>query len=378
MPKVIYVVTGGRASGKTTAAVTLPPFAEIDKLILFDTEDSAERAHAAIDQMTNGQKNFTWVRAYERFSLGEDMLARIAAGNLPWVNRSQKSTLVSYYEWFIGEIDRRLEPGKYKYLAIDTVEPVEAALAAWAESNKDKSGWSGSRRFGLLEVEAVRPLYENFLESLARRGIEYIVLTTHLKRVWENDQPVVNKVQPGGRLAMLSRLSTRMFWLFTDSDNPTGAPSAVVLKSRDTAFQLDETTGRLRPHRALPPRIPAFTWDAVDGYVTAPVDFTNLKPQEQLTKEEKETISEFLTDEQMRLMVMDAQKELLVLQSEQMPLAMSEMGQAAASDPTERVVAMLDQGLSDGEIVAALPGVGRATVIRIRAKWREGREDETS
>ena len=135
MSKKIYVITGPRASGKTSAIVTLPTVDEIDKLILIDTEDSAERAYRAVEKATKGEKNFTWIRAYERFKLDDDMLSRIADNKLPWVSKQQKSNLISYYEWFIAELDTRMAKDQYLYLGIDTIEPIEAAMTAWVENN---------------------------------------------------------------------------------------------------------------------------------------------------------------------------------------------------------------------------------------------------
>jgi len=359
MSKKIYVITGPRASGKTSAIVTLPTVDEIDKLILIDTEDSAERAYRAVEKATKGEKNFTWIRAYERFKLDDDMLSRIADGKLPWVSKQQKSNLISYYEWFIAELDTRMAKDQYLYLGIDTIEPIEAAMTAWVENNKQASGWSGKRAHGGLEVEGVRPLYENLLEAIGRRGIETIILTTHLKRVWENNAPILNKVQPGGRLATLSRLSTRMFWLFPNQTNPKGAPSAVVLKARDMVLTVDQETRRLVPQRALPPRIPVFNWQNVEAYLDNPADFANLRDDEKLTPEEQQVISEMLTDEQVRLMVIGSEKELLAMQQEQVPVAISGM-----FDQTDAVVSLIIDGLSDDEIMAEIPGVGRATLIR--------------
>lgn len=180
-------------------------------------------------------------------------------------------------------------------------------MTAWAESNRQLSGWSGNRSYGKLEVEAVRPLYENLLEAIARRGIETILLSSHLKRVWENDKPVLNKTQPGGRLAILSRLSSMMFWL-VPSDNPDGAPAAIVLKARKGSESIENDSWVIR--RPLPRRIPHFTWADVNKYETQGCDLAHPATGETLSNSEMDMISEFLTDDQMRLMVLGAEMEV--------------------------------------------------------------------
>ncbi len=304
MTKHIIVITGPRGSGKSTALARYPKPSELSKMLVVDTEGSMSDIVES-----NKRLNLSfgaYIQAYERFPVSADMLNLIAQDKLPWVSPEQKSALVQYYHWFTNALSKTLEQGKFKYLAIDTVEPIEAAMTAWAETEKQKSGWSGSRAYGRLEVEAVRPLYENLLEAISRRGVETILLSSHLKRVWENDKPILNKVQPGGRLVVLSRLSSMMFWL-VPSDNADGAPAAIVLKARKGKESVDNDSWVIT--RPLPRRIPHFTWGDVARYERDGCDLAHPAKGESLTDDEREMISEFLTDEQMRLMVLGAEME---------------------------------------------------------------------
>ncbi len=304
--KSIYVVTGPRGSGKSTAVARFAKPSELSKMVVVDTEDSMSDIIKNNEAL--GYQFGAYIRMYDRFKIDQDLLDAIAKGKLPWVSAQQKSALLGYYEFFVHEINSVLEKGKYEFLGIDTVEPIEAAMATWAETNRQASGWSGKRAYGGLEVEAIRPLYENLFEGIARRGVKNIILASHLKRVWEEDKPILNKVQPGGRLVLLSRISTAMFWLVAGAGNTDGAPAAIVLKARKATETVSNDEWVIK--RILPERIPHFTWQDVRGYETTGCDLRNPKPGETITEAEREMISEFLTDEQMKLMVLGAEMEL--------------------------------------------------------------------
>ena len=115
--KQLIVVTGSKGAGKSTAAATIAPPNEADKVFVIDTENSMSDI---VDQIEFGQ----YVRAYERLKPDASMLQRVAKGDLPWVSDSQRGAMAGYYNWFIQMLDERLVTGKYKYLVIDTVEPL--------------------------------------------------------------------------------------------------------------------------------------------------------------------------------------------------------------------------------------------------------------
>jgi hypothetical protein len=298
----LIVLTGPKGCGKSTAAFTATPPSEIDKLCIVDTEMS-------MSDLVRQAKPGAYIPAYERLRLTPGTLDAMAKGQLPWVNRDQKNQLVAYYEWLVQTLATRLESGKFTTLVIDTIEPIEAAMTAAVQADKNKFGWSGSMAYGRLETEGIRPLYENLLQAIYARGVRRIVLTTHLKNVWLGTNIVPNKVKPGGRLTVLARLSTAMFWLVPDVRNADGAPAALVLKARMGVLSPDPVTNTWAMRRVLPRRIPHFTWADVSSYFVQPADLANPHPSEVPTRAEQEMMSELLTDEQMRLMIAGADAE---------------------------------------------------------------------
>lgn len=343
--KQLIVITGSKGAGKSTAAATIAPPSESGKMFVIDTENSMSDI---VDQIKFGK----YVRAYERFKLDASMLGNIAKGNLPWVNDNQKTTMAQYYDWFIKTLDKELEQGKYKYLVIDTVESIEAAFAAAVESDKNRFGWSGSKAYGRLETEGVRPLYENLLEAIYARGVETIILNAHLRSVWVENTPVVNAVKPGGRLTVLTRLSTLMLWLVPNVGNDDGAPAALVLKAR--LGKMTPTPEGWKTQRILPQRIPHFSWIDVNNYRQHPANLANPLPDEIPTEAEQQMISEMLTNEQMKLMVMGAELQLKQMQAPAMLVNNSPID-------ADQLAILKDQGLQPAEIAkelgAPLPAV---------------------
>jgi hypothetical protein len=335
--KQLIVITGSKGSGKSTAAATIAPPSEADKVFVIDTENSMSDI---VDQIQFGQ----YVRAYERMKLDATMLESIAKGDLPWVSNSQRNAMVDYYYWFITTFKERLTEGKYKYLIIDTVEPLEMAFTAAVQANPKMFGWSGASAYGKIETEGIRPLYEGLLEAIYARGVETIVLTTHLHSVWQDKQPVLNKIKPGGRLTLLTRLSTLMLWLVSNVGNEDGAPAALVLKARMGKMIAGPDGWQTR--RILPQRIPHFSWMDVNNYRQNPASFTNPASGEIPTPSEQEMISEMLTSEQMRLMVAGAEIQLKQMQDTPMI--------SRPPAPTEAILNLHRSGAAPAEIAQQL------------------------
>lgn len=324
MSKQIITFTGAKGSGKSTAMALYIPPSDYSKLCVVDSEDSWSDLIRNLS--TLNIKPGAYLRAYERFQPSGDLLGLMAQNKLPWVSSQQKNSLLGLYDWFITTLDKTLTTGRFKYLILDSIEPLEAAMTAYVETNRSKAGWSGDRSFGRMETEGVRPLYEFILESVAQRGIETILLSSHLKQPWEGNRPITNKVEPGGRIKLLSRLSSMMFWLTQSNDNADGAPAAIVLKARLSNLQLID--GRWQVRRVLPARIPHFTWSDVEHYRQHPADLAHPQTGEALTQADQEMISEMLSDEQMRLMLLNAEidaKEGPLVMTQPLPVAMEEM-----------------------------------------------------
>lgn len=355
--KKVYVITGGRGSGKSTAIATFPKPSDIERLCVFDTEDSmSDLVHLG----------FTHIRLYDKLRVGGDMLDRLARGEVPWVDPQGRNALIQYYEYFVEQLNEVLVPDHYRYFAIDTVEPIEAAMTAAVEAGRRVFGWSGTRAYGRMETEGVRPLYTGLLEAVAQRGVEHIILTSHLKGVWVDDQPVIGKVKPGGRLQVLARLSSAMFWLVA-GDDPSGAPAALVLKAR--MGKVEAVGGKWQVRRVLPERIPAFTWNAVEGYRESPADLANPAPGEVMADDERAMIGELLSDEQMRLMVAAAEQRVaeargrVMLTQAPSQAGTVDVGEVAGGNHS--IATMVAAGASNAEIVKEL-GVGLPEVLKVR------------
>jgi hypothetical protein len=293
--------------------------------------------------------------------MDDKALTRIARGDLPWVDDNQKNALVKLYEWFVKTLDKELKPGKFDYVLIDTIEPLEAAMAAAVDMGKKKFGWSGSRAYGRMETEGVRPLYENLIEAIYNRGVHTIGVSTHIKRVWEGDTPVLNKVKPGGRLAVLSRLSTLMVWLVPNVGNPDGSPAGLILKARKGKMEaLDD--GQWFVRRVYPQRLQSFTWADLAVYEEQPANLANPSRYEVPTQGELEMISEFLTDEQMKLMVVGAELELESRSG----------GILTASEPDNGTLDEIAQALDSGKSPIEIAREMGVTLALVReAKVRE-------
>jgi hypothetical protein len=313
--KEIVLITGSRGSGKTTAAMTFARPSEAKKIVYIDTEGSGIDLIKKIK--ASGQEIGEYVSLYDRLQIKDDLLGQIVAGKLPWVTKEQSSALTKYYLYFIERMDKVLVKNKYKYLILDTVEPVEAGMAAWSESHRAESGWSGQRDHGKLEIQAVRPIYEALLESFALRGIEYVILTSHLRGVWLNDKPVPSKVEPGGRLALLSRIASVMMWMVPNVGNASGAPAAIILKARRAQVEVVDDEWVVK--RPLPQRIPDFSWTNFRKYEKNGCDHAHPAPGESITPAEMDMISEYLSDAQLKLMTLGAEAELEQMKAQQMP-----------------------------------------------------------
>ena len=313
MSKKIILATGARTTGKSTFLAGIVPATKEswEQTFVFDTEDSwndlVEKSGTGYRLKDLKLKVGEYVRAYDRFKPDQDLLKLIAQGKLPWVSKEQKSALIDYYKYFIETLDKKLSDGKFKYVFVDTIEPIEAGLSTWAEMNPNESGWSRQRAFGKLETEAIRPLYENMIESIGRRGVEYVGLTSHLRQPWLDNKPLLNKVEPGGRLKLLSRIAYLMIWLVHETSNEDGAPAGLVLKSRIS--KLTNKDGKLSPRRILPERLPHASWTDIENYLQHPANFTQPQAGERMDENERQMISEMLNDEQMRLMILSSEIE---------------------------------------------------------------------
>ena len=343
--KEIIVLTGARGAGKSTGLARYCRPSELHKMVVIDTEGSMSDILARNKRM--GVSFGRYIQAYERWKPNEDILNRIAAGNLPWSAnvRSQHSktkirgALLDYWDWFRETLDKVLDNG-YEYLAIDTIEPIEAAMTAWAEKNPKLSGWTGKTAFGGLEVEAIRPLYDMLLDGIRRRGIHTILLSTHIGPQWMNKEMVPGKVKMNGRLKILSQFSTFMGWVLPHVGNPKDEPACAVLKCRWGDESIDKVADEWADQRpSLPERIPVFNWKNVRAYRDGEIEWSpiNPAPGEKLSQAEREMIEPTLyRDAQMELMILGAERDKVVSEQEQLLSSTASATLFADSDNGEK------------------------------------------
>jgi hypothetical protein len=348
MSKKIFVVTGPKGVGKSTALATYPRPSEMERVCVLDTEDSMGEIIELFEK--RGHPFGRVIRAYDRFEVGEEMLTRMAKGDNPWVDDRQKSSLIGYYDWLVRELASTLRPkGAFSHFLIDTIGPIEAAMTAAVEDGKSKFGWSGVSAYGRKETEGVRPLYDALLEGIHRTGVKTFLIASHTKPVWIDKRPVPGKVKPGGRMAVLARLSTAMFWLVHNPENMDGAPAALVLKSRVGEMAIEDD--RWEPRRVLPEKIPHFSWKDVDRYRESPADFANPGPGETMTAQEREMTSEFFSSAQLKYMMAGRDREPAAIKPQQGSIEV--MPQVSTTDK-ERAREMFAQGMNKAEIAVVL------------------------
>jgi len=365
--KRLTLFTGAVGIGKTTAAISVLPPSKVSRLLVVDTEDGT------VDMQDVG---FEVIRMERRFE-NTDILGNMARGKLPWVDERGKQAMAQYYDDLIDRLDKKLRDGAFDAIVLDTVEIAEAAITAAVESGRRKFGWGGNRAYGRMEVEGVRPLYRGLFQAIEARGVKDIILCSHLKPRWHDDHPVPGAVKPGGRLKLLSRLSTFMFWLVPGND-ASGAPAAIVMKARYGQMMPHPTEDRWVTQRILPPRIPVFSWDAVRNYAENPADFNNLKPGEVLSEDERKQASMLFDAEQMKYLIACKQIDASDIAERQrerdaalMPAkSQASLANAIQSEENKLAVGMLREGQSPMKIAKEL-GIKLPQVIKMK-KLLEG------
>lgn len=370
MAKLI-VVTGARGTGKTQLAATYAPPSQVNRVFYHDSEKSANNVRDQFE--AHGLKFGHYVDLAARFSFSDDLMARIneashgKSGDLPWVTVAERNALIDYYLFTLDDLDKKLVKGAYTVYVHDTLEKLEAGMAAWVEAHKRQSGVTQTA-YGKLWTEGVYPLYEQLIAAVEARGVEAIILTSHLRTPWENNRPVLGKIEPSAK-KLLYRLSSLMLWLIHEASNSDGAPAALVLKERMGTLAPDggDTWAQARK---LPQRIPHCTWNDINRYVRDGCDLAHPAPGEVMTRAEEDMIGELLTDKQMELMILLEQKDVIEMQQGAVVLTVNgganEAAPASVAPPTWQSVTPAPVISANGNLVEI-----------VKQLWREGK-DETA
>lgn len=361
MGNELVVITGPRGVGKSILAATYLKPGNEQRIYVHDSENSMNRVLTSHKKLGTSFGRYVDLKArFGNLPAEDDLLDRISAGNLPWVDEKARSNLAAYYEYIVKDLADNVEAGKYDVYIHDTLEKFEAGMAAWVEGNKRKAGVT-TTAYGKLWTEGIYVLYDNLLTALYGRGIQTIILCSHLKNPWEGNRPVPNKVVPAGK-KILYRLSSLFLWLVKEGSNSDGAPAGLVLKERMGDLQIGED-GEWAIQRMLPERIPHCTWKDIRKYLKNGCNLNNPASGESMSQMEREMISELLTDEQMRLMILDAEKELAEAKQQAMLVGagtttgtfdLPAPAQEQSQSPFEAQVAeMVKKGKTEQEIKSA-------------------------
>lgn len=379
MAKLI-VITGARGCGKTQLAATHAPPSQINRVFYHDSERSANNV---LEQLGERDLSFGhYVDLSTRFAIKEDLMARIneasrgKTNDLPWVTVAERNALIDYYLFTLDDLDKHLIKGAFNVYVHDTLEKLEAGMAAWVESHKRQSGVTQTA-YGKLWTEGVYPLYEQFIAAVEARGVGAIILTSHLRTPWENNKPVLGKIEPSAK-KLLYRLSSLMLWLVHDPANEDGAPAALVLKERMGNFVPSVSGDTWEQRRTLPYRLPHATWNDIAYYQTHPANLAHPGPREVMSQAEAEMISELLTDKQMELMILGERKEVIEMQQSAGPVLTSPVTPTwqvgvdpAAPGGDQSVAAPLGAApTSPPAPVVTPPSVDQSE--QITTLWREG------
>lgn len=244
-------VTGDYGSGKTRFLLSIAPGADT---LLFDTEDSSE-TYSEI--------------GFRRVDIPAEMLKQCPNGYKP----------IDVFTWW-KEIVRKIPPGKFRVIAIDVAEDLEAGLADWVWENPTAFNHTRNQYLKMSGIffGDVKSLWKPILSDIASR-CETFAFAVHQGSVWADGKPTQQK-RPKGKSTLMELAA-----LFLQIERPVlpdgsrqSVPSARVLKSRLSHNVIKN--GRLLTREILPPRIPEATPEAIREYMDKPADYTRLTPSE--------------------------------------------------------------------------------------------------
>ena len=264
-PIPIIGVTGPYASGKTLFPLQLDPA----HTRVYDTEKSCQ-TYAGL--------------GFDRVDVPVEMMKKFSRGYKP----------IDTFNWWREDI-KKIEPGKYRVIVLDTALEIESGIADWVLANPEYFNRSRAQYIkmsGLMWGD-VKEYWKTILSDIASR-CETFVFTVHMGEEYVGGKPSGRKKPKGKSTLMeLASLFLQMERKADKAGNVPQVPSAVVLKSRlaHTSF----VGGKVKIVSALPPRLPVATPDSINEYLLNPPDYSNLKeeekaPEVQVTEEEMERL----------------------------------------------------------------------------------------
>ena len=247
------------------------------------------------------------INAQLQFGKFHSMQSEASKGEI----KSEPLVLFDYTMQVVNEI----EQDRYTVVVLDNVSPLETAIRAEAIRHVDKY----CKAFGLNKKNVIAGRYGGsnsiknywigeFVAALRGKGVQLVIMTSHISDRWIGGVPVPNKhsIKGGSKWDELSILS---LILIPGANPPT--PDAQVQKEQlgsitlNTSDMTDEQlvamqrgeTGHTMARR-LPFRIPGCTFQKLRWYLTNPTDFDNLRDGEQIVESEFAPFRDKLTSQQ--------------------------------------------------------------------------------
>jgi hypothetical protein len=286
--RVMALFTGFRGTGKSTLAAT----ADCPQNICFlDYEQKGRELHKQLgfgyyesitDTVTAKAGRVINIELFRRTwqiieSLPKDRFTVLVLDNINELQRGMEA-----------EVKDR--PARYD------VDQQKALSGAWG------GAWPG-----------VHTLVSSISTYASTRGIDLVIVVSHLKPAWGNGQPLFNKFKTDG-VARLHELSTLSLVMVPGVTPPT--PSALVMKEQTGLVSFDPDTKEYRITRRLPLKLPQATWAAIRSYFDHPANFQSPRPGEMPTPEELEPYSPTCSRDQLQAIAAAAKAGLLESEEE--------------------------------------------------------------
>lgn len=194
-----------------------------------------------------------------------------------------------------------LPENKYTTVIIDTVGDFETALGDEIRFEPQKYGVRPNQLSGGFGgiYPALGVQVESLISRLHSKGVQLIVVTSHVKSAWAANGPVPNKLRAHGNSVWHDRSILELVLV----PGQSVVPAALVQKESLAGVALNRETGRFEFKRRLPLKLPECTWAAIADYLKNPADLQNPKPEEVPTEEERKPYSEFFDKEQMEYLI---------------------------------------------------------------------------
>jgi hypothetical protein len=203
--------------------------------------------------------------------------------------------------WFNSTISSANEDGKRKVLIIDNGSMLEDAFHLAVAKAPQKYGVKPANaqtgKYGGTNPGVGR-IWKNFMNYARNRGYDCVVVCMHMSALWAGGAPVDKfKVKGNKTLTELSNLSL----VLVRANTPNTPPRAIVGKEALGLVTFED--GEFKVFMALPPVVPQATWPNIYEYIDAAKDRKTFTEEERPTREELNRYGEWLTPEQLSLIM---------------------------------------------------------------------------